>query len=69
MALLFVTVTAEEHSDGSIAFRDVIVRIKQNAFSTLDAPSLLRSRITVVYCLSTCYFLYILEIVKQDGGK
>jgi len=51
----FVAVTVEEHYDGSIALWVLIVGIKQIIFSTLETPSLLRSRITIVCCLSTCY--------------
>jgi len=65
----FVVVTVEEQSDGCIELWVLTVGIKQNAFSSLETPSLLRSRITIICCLSTCYCVQILEIKKEDGGK
>ena len=51
----FVAVTVEEYSDGSIALWVLTVVVKQHVYSSLETPSLLRSRITIFCCLSSCY--------------
>ena len=58
----FVAVTVEEHSDGSIAFWVLTVASKQNALSSLETQSALRSRMALVCCLSTCYCVGVLQI-------
>jgi hypothetical protein len=43
----FVAVTVEEHFDGCIVLCGLVVESKLNAFSSLETPSALRSRMAV----------------------